>query len=345
MEKQPFFTIGIPVYNTEKWIGECLDSILSQDFTDFEIICVNDGSTDNSLQILNAYAEKDSRIRVITRPNGGPATARNAALLSAKGQYIFFIDSDDTMNKNVLQQGFDVITANSYPDLLETGLTVKRNGKITEYHPVIADKTLFDGSLSKDERTVLLWLNGQFLPSVCRKFIKCSLISKNGLSFDTRYIISEDFDFSMSCYRKLDTVAYGDFQAITYFNPREGSITSNISHKSYYTALCHESELFRDLKYWNLSDSTRILVKERHTQFIKDKLEYCFNQLHNNISREFALERCDVIEPFIAPHIKELPLPKDRNAILYIMCRIFGIRKTVSMLYDYLKAKGVITNG
>ena len=344
MKQQPFFTIGIPVFNTEKWIGDSLDSIISQDFTDIEIICVDDGSSDNSLDVLNTYAEKDARIKVISRPNGGPATARNAVLLSAKGQYIFFIDSDDTMNKNVLQQAFDVITANSYPDLLETGLTVKRNGKITEYHPVVADKTLFDGSLSKDERTALLWLNSQFLPSVCRKFIKCSLISKNGHSFDTRYIISEDFDFSMSCYRKLDTVAYGDFQTITYFNPREGSITSNISHKSYYTALCHESELFNDVKFWNLSDQTRTRLEKQQKQFIKDKLEYCFNQIHGNISKEFAIERTAVTEPFIAPHIKELALPKNKNAVLYIMCRIFGMQKTVSLLYDYLKAKGVIAN-
>ena len=210
MKQQPFFTIGIPVYNTEKWLGECLNSILSQNFTDFEIICVDDGSSDKSLDILHTYAAKDDRIKVISRPHGGPATARNAALVSACGQYIFFIDSDDTMNSGSLQQAYDCIVSNSYPDLLETGLTVKRLGKITEHHPVIADKALFDGSMSKDERTVLLWLNGQFLPSVCRKFIKCSFIASNGLSFDTRYIISEDFDFSMSCYRRLDTVAYGD---------------------------------------------------------------------------------------------------------------------------------------
>ncbi|MBQ5325690.1 MAG: glycosyltransferase family 2 protein, partial [Oscillospiraceae bacterium] len=107
MKQQPFFTIGIPVYNTEKWLGECLNSILSQNFTDFEIICVDDGSSDKSLDILHTYAAKDDRIKVISRPNGGPATARNAALVSACGQYIFFIDSDDTMNSGSLQQAYD----------------------------------------------------------------------------------------------------------------------------------------------------------------------------------------------------------------------------------------------
>ena len=344
MNSSPFFTIGIPVYNTEKWIGECLDSILSQDFTDFEVICVDDGSIDNSLEIINAYAQKDSRIKFVSRKNGGSATARNAVIFNAKGRYVFFIDSDDTMNKNVLTLAYSCITANNYPDLLETGITVKRFEKITEYHPSVVKPCFFDNTVHGDEKAVKLWLDDNFLPSVCRKFISTKLISDNGLSFDTRYIISEDFDFSMSIYRKLSTVAYGDFSAITYFNPREGSITSNMSNKSYYTALCHESELFRDLKYWNLSDDTRLRAENKRKRFIKDKLNYCFNQLHGNISKEFAVERAALIESFIAPYIKEVPLPKDFNAILYLMCRIFGISKTVSFMYDYLKLKGVITN-
>ena len=133
MKNRPFFTIGIPVYNTEKWVGECIDSILCQSFDDFEIICVDDGSKDKSLCILNSYAAKDERIKVITRPNGGPATARNAVLHAAEGEYLFFIDSDDTMNTNVLQQAYDTIVKNNCPDLLEVGITVKRFDEIKEY--------------------------------------------------------------------------------------------------------------------------------------------------------------------------------------------------------------------
>ncbi|MBE6887128.1 MAG: glycosyltransferase family 2 protein [Ruminococcaceae bacterium] len=344
MKNKPFFTVGIPVYNTEKWVGECIDSILCQGFDNFEIICVDDGSKDKSLCILNSYAAKDARIKVISRANGGPATARNAVLHAADGEYLFFIDSDDTMNTDVLQNAYDTIIKNNNPDMLEVGITVKRFDEIKEYPHSSPAPEILGADISKDERAVLMWLNGKLMPSVCRKFFKNSFITANGLSFDTRYIISEDFDFSLRCYRCLDSVAYGSFSAITYFNPREGSITSNISHKSYYTALCHESELFRDTQFWNLSDATRKRVEQKRIEFIKDKLNYCFEQLKGDITREFALERSAVIAQFITPYIKEVPLPLNRNAILYLMCRIFGITKTVSFMYGYLKSKGVITD-
>ncbi len=97
MENSPFFSIGIPVYNTAKWVGACIESIQSQDFDDYEIICVDDGSSDDSLAVLDLYAKKDNRIRIVSRENGGPSTARNTVIMHATGRYIYMIDSDDTM--------------------------------------------------------------------------------------------------------------------------------------------------------------------------------------------------------------------------------------------------------
>ncbi len=98
------FSIIVPVYNVEKFLRESLDSIVAQTFKDFEVICVNDGSTDNSLEILNEYANKDSRIKIISQENQGQGVARNNAIDIAQGKYLLFVDPDDWIETNALEQ-------------------------------------------------------------------------------------------------------------------------------------------------------------------------------------------------------------------------------------------------
>ena len=97
-------SVIIPVYNTEKYLRECLDSIINQTFKDIEIICINDGSTDNSLKILNEYQKLDSRVKIITQNNEGLSSARNTGLDNACGRYIYFIDSDDYLKNSALEK-------------------------------------------------------------------------------------------------------------------------------------------------------------------------------------------------------------------------------------------------
>lgn len=97
------FSIIIPVYNVEKYLLDCLDSVLNQTYSDWEAICVNDGSTDGSAAILAEYAEKDKRFKIVSRTNGGLSTARNAGLNVAMGDYILFLDSDDWLELNALE--------------------------------------------------------------------------------------------------------------------------------------------------------------------------------------------------------------------------------------------------
>lgn len=97
----PEISIIVPVYNVEKYLKRCIDSILNQSFTDFELILVDDGSTDNSGKIIDEYAVKDERIKVIHKENGGQGSARNRGLDIAKGNYIGFVDSDDWIHKDM----------------------------------------------------------------------------------------------------------------------------------------------------------------------------------------------------------------------------------------------------
>ncbi len=107
-ETEKTISVIIPVYNTADYLPRCLDSVINSDYRNLEIICVNDGSTDNSLDILNEYAEKDSRIRVITIPNGGVSIARNTGLDAASGDYIAFVDSDDRIHKQYFSVLVDI---------------------------------------------------------------------------------------------------------------------------------------------------------------------------------------------------------------------------------------------
>lgn len=99
----PVISVVVPVYNVEAWLSECLDSIIAQSISDMEIICVDDGSTDNSPEILKEYAARDERIRVITQENRGVSEARNCGAREAKGEFLYFMDSDDIIEPEALE--------------------------------------------------------------------------------------------------------------------------------------------------------------------------------------------------------------------------------------------------
>lgn len=104
MKKNPEVSVVVPVYNVEKWLPKCLDSILGQTYGDFELILVNDGSADGSLEICRAYETKDKRVRVIDGPNRGSSAARNIGLEQAQGNWIIFCDSDDWWDIELLEK-------------------------------------------------------------------------------------------------------------------------------------------------------------------------------------------------------------------------------------------------
>ena len=106
-------SIIVPVYNVEKFLEKCLDSLINQTLKDIEIICVNDGSTDNSLNILKSFSEKDSRIIIINKQNEGPSVARNTGMKIAKGEYIGFVDSDDWVDLDFFEKLYNVAIKNN----------------------------------------------------------------------------------------------------------------------------------------------------------------------------------------------------------------------------------------
>ena len=132
-QSNPKLSVIMPVYNTEKYLSDCLDSILSQDITDIECICIDDGSSDNSLEVLRRYCEKDARVRIISQVNSGVSTARNVAIGLASGQYISFIDSDDKYaNEKSLSSLYNAAMSNNAEMCGGSLLTFTSDGEIQD---------------------------------------------------------------------------------------------------------------------------------------------------------------------------------------------------------------------
>lgn len=128
---QPLISVIIPVFNTKKYISECLESIIFQNLKEIEIICVNDGSTDGSRDELEKYSKIDSRIIILHQKNAGVAAARNLALKYAHGKYLFFVDSDDFIVPDILKEFYNkrkiLILTFLYPNRKFFQILIERN--------------------------------------------------------------------------------------------------------------------------------------------------------------------------------------------------------------------------
>lgn len=181
----PKVSIIVPIYNSEKCLKRCIDSILAQTFTDFELILINDGSQDNSGKICDDYAQKDSRIIVLHKENGGASSARNAGLDIAKGDYITFVDSDDTVSTNYLNS----FSYNA--DFEVAGLETVGNNNELDYpnNEVFLENTLgiYNWFLLDSHR--------KYLTSICSKLFLKKNIESALLKFDTSLKYGEDTIF------------------------------------------------------------------------------------------------------------------------------------------------------
>lgn len=202
----PKVSVIIPVYNTEEYIGETLNSIINQTLKDIEIIVINDGSTDNSLHIINEYAQRDSRITVFTQANQGQSIARNFGILKACGDYLYFMDSDDLLDECTLELCFHKCETENLDFVIFNGETIKNpssNIKLTYNHCTnYDDNTLSDGLTILTKQLV----NKIFTPSPCLSFIKANYLRTNNLKFYPN-IIHEDQLFTFNLYLKAKRIS------------------------------------------------------------------------------------------------------------------------------------------
>ena len=129
--KTPFFSIILPIYNVEKYLDRCVESVVNQDFDDYEMILVDDGSTDNCPKICDNYAEKYPFVKVVHKRNGGLSSARNAGLEVASGKYVFWIDSDDWIQPNTFKTIYNALLKNSV-DVLKINFYMQPSKQISK---------------------------------------------------------------------------------------------------------------------------------------------------------------------------------------------------------------------
>lgn len=203
----PFFSVIVPVYKAEKYLHQCIDSIVNQSFEDFELILVDDGSPDRCGVICDEYAAKDSRIRVIHKPNGGVSTARNTALRVATGEYILFCDSDDYYLEGAFREIHAHLQSSSC-DILHYGLIreLAENGERIMLPLMNAGKA----RLTNDEliKMAFAWhghsINTHLL--VFCQVIRRKLITDNGILFDETMARGEDNTFLLQVNALADSI-------------------------------------------------------------------------------------------------------------------------------------------
>ena len=141
MKNNPLISVVVPIYNTSKYLPRCLNSIINQTYKNLEIICINDGSTDNSLSILQNYAQKDSRIKITTQKNAGLSAARNTGITKSTGKYITFVDSDDEISHNMLEKLLVSLQKNDADISVCSFKEIYPDGKITHFNKVSSAQT------------------------------------------------------------------------------------------------------------------------------------------------------------------------------------------------------------
>lgn len=200
----------VPVYNTELYLEECLDSLLNQNISrdEYEIICVNDGSTDGSLETLHNYASKYHNIIVIDKENGGVSSARNVGIDIAKGDYIWFFDSDDVLKSNSLLSLKSIITENNL-DRIRVGMFIF-NGDVSPY---VDDNELKTNSNATDS-------------NVCSSLLSHSFICKHNCRFNTDLAYCEDSVFMFEINSHHPTLFVVNKPLYLYRNRENSAMTA-----------------------------------------------------------------------------------------------------------------------
>lgn len=309
-------SIIIPVYNKEKYIKKCLESITNQTYKNIEIIVINDGSTDNSENIIKEFAKKEKRIKVFTQSNGGVSKARNQGLKYASGEYILFVDADDYVEADYVEK-----MVAYKEDLIVCGyINVQKNGNKINYikNKVFYDKNeIIKNSLKKENNSLMV------TPYV--KLFKHNIITKNNLNFDETMNFGEDTCFVFEYIKNIKSMRFIEYYG--YYNINvQGTLSrryvSNIKEqtKKVYNVIksfdINEREYFI---YWYFRNIKLILFNEKNKKYdsFKENVKIIKNdsEFKNIKSNDKFLSKTDKI-------IYKL-IEQDKYLILYWLYKIF----------------------
>jgi glycosyltransferase involved in cell wall biosynthesis len=227
-----FFSIIVPVYKVEKYLPDCIESVLNQTFSDFELILVDDGSPDRCPEICDGYKEKDSRIKVVHKTNGGLASARRAGIVEATGNYVFNLDSDDLIENDTLEFAYEKICETNC-DIVSFSYRWVKNSKTVNITNDGLDEGLYNEDdiekfiyprilMDKDMNHISYYLSG--------KAVKRELVAPLQLNVSEKISLGEDLCCTIPCYLHAKSVYISKKEAYLY-TVREDSLSKDFNTK------------------------------------------------------------------------------------------------------------------
>lgn len=295
-------SVIVPVYNTKKWLPRCIDSILAQTFTDFELILVNDGSTDYSGKICDSYAATDQRIRVMHKSNGGVSSARNAALDIVKGQYIAFIDADDYIDMDYLaamwEYGSDIIISGAKINELTIKPSECENLKFHQYNDFL--NNFFDKP---------------YVRAPWAKLYSRQIIQNHHIRFDERIRWGEDYIFFLEALTHSQSISLHP-DAMYHYEEPTAIGKYKFTTSDYQVGLTKSEQLLMGLSLTSFASGTP-LDTNRLWHF------YSMRDYVNHLTKK---ERLDEWKFFLSQKLYNL-LPKS-STYLKVKCLIEFFRIT-----------------
>lgn len=274
-------SVIVPVYNGEKYLRECIESILSQSFRNFELILVNDGSTDNSENICNEYVTNDNRVKVISKPNGGASSARNLGIDNSVGNYIIFCDSDDWIEKefieilyrNIKENNCDIVYSGVYRDFYYDDKKIQN-----EVAGISEEKYIKIENLQENLEYIMRTMSGPFL-SPWGKLYKADIIRNNKLYFDTSMICYEDHDFNLKFLMKCKSLYFS--KEIKYHF--RGMLGNGGIKKRKKNDLVYEISMYHH-------QINKLLNKLKYNEELKEYIENTFIEHYKLVFQKILLE-------------------------------------------------------
>lgn len=273
----PKISVIVPVYNVEQYLLRCINSILAQTFTDFELLLIDDGSTDNSGRICDEYAKKDNRIRVFHKENGGVSSARNVGLANAQGGWLWFVDSDDYLEQNALDI---VILHLKYNDAEIYEYSFKRGDRVIHILNKREKNIVGNDAIMRfflDTPKFHLW----------NKIIRKDVIKDT--FFQSNISIGEDFLFLLVIFNRINTYKYVDQVIYNYMDSRADSATNALSMDRYFNEMVGIVNFIKESKnFYSIENYIAIpsvfINKKRLRPKKKDKLFFLLMDFWNNVS-------------------------------------------------------------
>lgn len=311
------FSIIVPVYKVEDYLDKCVSSILNQTYKNFELILVDDGSPDSCPRMCDKYAEVDKRIIVIHKPNGGLSSARNAGINVSSGDYLVFVDSDDWIELDSLENFYKVLKK-QYVDVL---MTVKTSFYSDQsYQEVDCFGDYYRKGFDK-KRAVYWMLYGSKSVGAPNKIVKRDFVNQNDLKF-FEGILHEDYDWTFKLCLYATSFAGYDGKWYNYRMIREGSITNRVSPKSI------NSIILTTRVYYDLYLKKRDWISEEIYHKSMDALYVSLNKIKYVDSNG----KEEVVE-YLRNNIVILKYARRINQKMFlIICRLFGANVALTIL-------------